>query len=545
MGVYEKEELGFTVLSVIFLLATPSHECSIPPNTNLSQEWIQAITPAQVEQRSCRRYALDLVVNASRYGLKPGLVNTTGSEVSLQTLPLEECNDGWRYSQQYYNSTVVTEFGMVCADQWKQPLSSLIFFAGGLLGCFVCGQLSDRLGRRPVLLGSLLLQTVFSGGLAFAPSWPVFMAFFFMVGFGQASCYIVAFVLGTELLTGGTRVLFSALGLPFCFVFGSMLSPYIAYVLPNWRHLSSAMVASTIACLPFWWMIPESPRWLLSQGHKEDAEKIILSIALENQVEAPANIFCQDKLDKNFSAEKSVNSASFFDLLRTRNVRHITALLWICWLCVHLSYYGLSFITSGLYGNPFLNYFLASAIELPAYLFSWLAAARCPRRVAFVMFGVLGSVSLLLIVFTTNTYPKITLSLVLLGKFGVLAGLSSMYIHTGELFPTIIRNTAMSSCAMLGRVGASLSPYIQHLDVVSPSLPWLVVASLSLLSVLLLFFLPETFKEPLPDAIEQMAKPHSFSLIFRCCSSSKENTDRKLVSVSTVSPVPEVLSTRL
>lgn len=36
-------------------------------------------------------------------------------------------------------------------------------------------------------------------------------------------------------------------------------------------------------------------------------------------------------------------------------------------------------------------------------------------------------------------------------------------------------------------------------------LPWMVVGALSVLSVLLCWFLPETFRQPLPDTIEQLA----------------------------------------
>ncbi|KAJ0033342.1 hypothetical protein NQD34_000449, partial [Periophthalmus magnuspinnatus] len=498
---------GFTILSVIFLLATPPHQCYIPSNSNLSHEWIQAIIPAQEhmflqeEQRSCSRYALDIVMNASLNGLRPGQGNATESEVMLQTLPLEECGDGWSFSQQYFTSTVVTEFNLVCGDQWKQPLSSLIFFLGGLCGCFVCGQLSDRVGRKPVLFSSLLLLGVFGGGLALAPSWPVFMALFFMLGLEQGTIYVVIFVLGSEVLTGKTRVVFSGLALPVFFAFGSMLLPCTAYVLTSWRHLTWAIAASSIACLPFGWVVPESPRWLLSLGHKEDAERILQMAALETQVEAPASIFPPEEV---LLTAFSMESCTFLDLLKTRNIRHITVILWISWLSIYVSNYGLSFSATGLRESPFLTYILVSAIELPSYLFSLLAAAYCRRRMAFIIFGAVAIVGVLPIFLTTDICPTVTLCLVLVCKFGVLVVISCMYIHTGELFPTIIRNTAMSSCAMFGRLGACLSPYLQHLAVVAPSLPWLVLALLPLLTVLLLSFLPETFQEPLPDAIEQM-----------------------------------------
>uniref|UniRef100_A0A3B4FVB5 Major facilitator superfamily (MFS) profile domain-containing protein n=1 Tax=Pundamilia nyererei TaxID=303518 RepID=A0A3B4FVB5_9CICH len=57
---------------------------------------------------------------------------------------------------------------------------------------------------------------------------------------------------------------------------------------------------------------------------------------------------------------------------------------------------------------------------------------------------------------------------------------------------------------MLSRAGSSISPYLLQLAVFYEFLPWMLVGSLSLVSVVLCFFLPETFREPLPDTIDQM-----------------------------------------
>ncbi|XP_015259841.1 PREDICTED: solute carrier family 22 member 5-like [Cyprinodon variegatus] len=103
------------------------------------------------------------------------------------------------------------------------------------------------------------------------------------------------------------------------------------------------------------------------------------------------------------------------------------------------------------------------------------------------------------------------MSLVLLGKFGVLAATGMMYTYTGELSPTVIRNTAMSSCAMFSRVGSSLSPYLLEIAKFNELLPWIIIGVLSLLSVLLCIFLPETFRKPLPDTIEQMPASQWFA----------------------------------
>ncbi|KAJ4932812.1 hypothetical protein JOQ06_029654 [Pogonophryne albipinna] len=468
---------GYNLLSVIFLLAKPSHHCHIPAQSNLSQDWIQASIPLQVaggrlERSSCSRYELDLVQNLSAVGGKPALnwiLNQSSVEVLMSSLKREGCKDGWTYSTEHYESTVVSEFNLVCSDQWKQPLTSLFYFLGGLFGCFISGQISDRFGRKPVLFGAIFALSLFSSAVAFAPSWPVFIALFFMLGMGQITSFIAAFVLGSELLMGSTRVIFSSLCLPCVYVSATLLLPVTAYL---------------------------------------EAELLLRSAALHNRVEAPSVIFIPANVEKETS--EKVESTSILDLLKTANIRNVTLMLWIIWFSLNVSFFGLSFNMSALYGNPFLNYILLTAVELPAYTASWLVARSFPRRLSCISFILLGALALLLIQITLDSNPAITLTLVLLGKFGILAGIAVLYIFTSELSPTVIRNTAMSSCAMFSRVGSSVSPYLLHLAVFNQFLPWIIVGCLSLLSVLVCFFLPETFREPLIDTIEQMPPVHRF-----------------------------------
>ncbi|XP_062259250.1 solute carrier family 22 member 4-like [Platichthys flesus] len=496
---------GYNILSVIFLLASPPHHCKIPSHSNLSQDWIQASIPVQgvgqTERSSCRRFELDLVRNLSAAGSSPdALLNSSREE--------EDCQDQWNYSTEHYQSTVVTEFNLVCRDQWKQPLSSLVYFLGGLCGCFLFGQVADRFGRKPVLFASLAMISIFSCALTFAPSWPVFTVLFFMLGIGQIAGFIVGFVLGSEILIGSARVLFTSLGYPFTYVISMILLTGTAYLVRSWRHLSLIMAVPGLACIPLWWLIPESPRWLLSRGRWQEAELVLKSAALENKVEPPNTIFASAKVEK--ATDQKAESYSILDLLRTSNIRHIMLILWIIWFSESLSYFGVSFNTSSLPGNPYLNYFLLTTVELPAYVTVWLSTRNLPRHLSFISFTLLGLLALLLVQATQHSHPAVTLFLVLLGKYGIMAGNGLMYVYSGELSPTVIRNTAMSSCAMFSRLGSCISPYLLQLAVFYQFLPWIVVAGLSLLSVILCVFLPETFRQPLPDTIQQMAVKQRF-----------------------------------
>ncbi|KAF7643417.1 hypothetical protein LDENG_00240060 [Lucifuga dentata] len=448
---------GYNILSFIFLLDTPTHRCHIPIHANLNQDWVQASIPVQevdgrLERSSCSRYQLDLIQNLSALGWSPD---------ELSDLKQEGCVDGWTYSTEFYQSTVATEFNLVCRDQWKQPLTSLMYFLGGLIGSLVSGPISDRFGRKPVLFGSVFTLSFFSGTLAFAPSWPVFILLFFIVGLGQISSYVVVFVLGSELLIGPSRVLFCSLGLPFVYVFSTFLLPGSAY-----------FVGAGVSSLA-------GVSWVVTGG------------GACSQVEK--------------ASLQGAESLGFLDLLRTRNIRHITLVLWLIWFLMAVCYFGLSFNSTGLHGNLYLNFMLLSAVEFPAYAFSWIGVRSFPRRLSFSAFALLGALSLLLIWSGLSSDPLVTLSLVLLGKFGLLGGSSVLYVFTGELYPTIIRNSALSSCTSFSRLGSSLSPYLLQLMALYDFLPWLVIVLLSLLCAFLCIFLPETLRQPLPDSIQQMA----------------------------------------
>lgn len=67
-----------------------------------------------------------------------------------------------------------------------------------------------------------------------------------------------------------------------------------------------------------------------------------------------------------------------------------------------VSYFGMQFNTSGLSGNPYLNYILLSAVELFAYTASWVAARSFSRRRSYISFTLLGALALLLIQITLS-----------------------------------------------------------------------------------------------------------------------------------------------
>uniref|UniRef100_UPI003AAD9B40 organic cation/carnitine transporter 2-like n=1 Tax=Centroberyx gerrardi TaxID=166262 RepID=UPI003AAD9B40 len=221
-------------------------------------------------------------------------------------------------------------FDLVCADEWKQPLTSALYFLGGLTGCFISGQISDRFGRKPALFGTLASVSVFSVLLAFAPSWPVFAVLFFLLGVGQIANFVTLFVLGSEIMTGSTRLLYTNLALPAFYVLSMALLPATAYLVRNWRHLALVQALPGLACIPLWWLIPESTRWLVSCGRLKEAELLMRSAAAENGVEAPQTIFLRADVEAS-AGPTAPESHSFLDLVRTGSIRRLTLILWLIW----------------------------------------------------------------------------------------------------------------------------------------------------------------------------------------------------------------------
>ncbi|XP_074865883.1 solute carrier family 22 member 4 [Carettochelys insculpta] len=498
---------GFNGMSAVFLAGVPEHRCRLPPGANLSREWLNASIPREVQggregPSRCRRYRLAALANFSALGLQPG------RDVDLSRLEQEKCLDGWEYSRELYRSTIVTEWNLVCDDDWKTPLTTSLFFVGVLTGSFISGQLSDRYGRKTILFATMAVQTSFSFVQVFSTSWEMFTVLFLIVGMGQISNYVVAFILGTEILGKSVRIIFSTLGVCTFFAIGYMLLPLFAYFIRDWRMLLLALTVPGLFCIPLWWFIPESPRWLISQGRFKEAEIIIQKAAKTNGIVAPALLF--DATEMQDLKLQQQQKAYIFDLFRNQNIAVVTVMSLILWMLTSVGYFGLSLSTPNLHGNAYVNCFLSAVVEVPAYIFAWLLLRTLPRRYSISGTLFLGGGVVLFIQLVPADLHVLSVFLVMLGKFGITAAFSMLYVYTAELYPTLVRNMAVGAASMSSRVGSIIAPYFVYLDAYDRFLPYMLMGSLTVLIGILTLFLPESYGNPLPETFEQMLRVKGF-----------------------------------
>jgi putative MFS transporter len=171
--------------------------------------------------------------------------------------------------------------------------SGLILFASGIsapFGSLFYGWLADKIGRRKVMIATVLNFSLATGAMAVTPdgAWVYLAVCRFIVGLGVTGLYSVDITLVQEFVPASKRGWLTGLTttmLPVGVLLGAFLggfaTPYI-----GWRGLFAVGLLPAALTLYIRAWVPESPHWLMRMGRVEDARR---SIAWALQVD-PASI---------------------------------------------------------------------------------------------------------------------------------------------------------------------------------------------------------------------------------------------------------------
>ena len=165
-------------------------------------------------------------------------------------------------------------------------LASSAYLAGAVLGAFFFGWLTDRLGRKKLFFITLAVYLVATAATAFSWNLWSFMLFRFLTGAGIGGEYsainstiqelVPARVRGwTDLVINGSFWVGAAAGAAGSIV---LLDPAVIDPDLGWRlaFLIGAVLGLVIFFMRLW--LPESPRWLMTHGRADEAERIVKDI---------------------------------------------------------------------------------------------------------------------------------------------------------------------------------------------------------------------------------------------------------------------------
>ncbi|XP_021494095.1 solute carrier family 22 member 12 isoform X1 [Meriones unguiculatus] len=431
--------------------------------------------------------------------------NTTAANWSRADT--EPCGDGWVYDHSTFTSTIVTTWNLVCDSQALRPMAQSIYLAGILVGAAVCGHASDRFGRRRVLTWSYFLVSVSGSAAAFVPTLPLYCLFRSLVAFAVAGVMMSSATLLMEWTSSRASALMmtlNALG----FSFGQVLTGSVAYGVRSWRMLQLAVSAPFFLFFVYSWWLPESARWLLTVGKLDQGLQELQRVAAANRKKAEGDTLTIEVLRSAIQEEPSGDQtrAGLGTLLHTPGLRLRTFVSMLCWFAFGFTFYGLALDLQALGSNIFLLQALIGIVDLPVKTGSLLLLNHLGRRHCQAGSLVLSGLCILANILVPHDMGVLRSSLAVLGLGSLGAAFTCVTIFSSELFPTVLRMTAVGLGQVAARGGAILGPLVRLLGLYVSWLPLLVYGTVPVISGLAALLLPETKNLPLPDTIQDIQK---------------------------------------
>lgn len=523
--------IGFHHLSSSFLGVSVGHWCNTTGVDGVAQLQNYGWSSAQIKNYTIPLKSDGEFESCIRYDLSGKTVRSSDFETALSqrggmSLSTVKC-ESIQYDTSEGITSIVTDWNLVCD---RLPLLSTVqgsYMAGVFVGCIVFGWASDKFGRRPTMLVAIVIQICSTIITAFSTNYIMFVAFRFLVAFSVAGVFECGFVLVTEICGLKFRMPFGILT-QFPFGIGAALMPLIAYFVRSWTNLQLCISIPCFLLLSYYWMVPESPRWLIGMGRFDEALKILKGGAKVNKMTLPPDSELLDMMEKvkqaaELEEEEADNPETFKEklldafkeltgLVKTPEMRKRTLNVFFSWLAVAMVYYGLSFNTKNLGGDRYLSSFVSGFVEVPAVVVILPALATLGRvkcySGTFISGGICcGLVAILSFALAKGSYVWATVTIAMIGKFLISMTFAIAYLYTAELFPTPVRNVAVGAASTFARIGSMSAPYIVDLlGAVHAGIPAIIFGIVATLAGLSSLMLPETLNRKMPESVAEVER---------------------------------------
>jgi putative MFS transporter len=382
---------------------------------------------------------------------------------------------GLGYTYDAASSGVVAFLMPVLATLWalsssETGLLGSSTYIGYLFGALTAGHIGDRYGRKVVMMWALGLYCLATLISAFSVNWPEFFALHVVAGYGTGaeSAIIAPFL--SEFVPTKQRGKYVGVVSGF-FSFGFVISALLGLMAPiygGWQWVQIIAALPVLMLLVWRRTIPESPRFLIGQGRRAEAETVVAR--LEREYEATGKTL-PPVADSGAEAAIPVTAARYQGVLastaslfaRGSRSRMISAS--VVWLVQTFAYYGfITWIPSLLVdrgfdiSKSFTFSLLIYIMMVPGYFTAAFLNDRLDRKWVVALYMTGGGLSALGLAFAGGNGAILGAGMAL--SFFLNGVYSGLYSYTPELFPTRIRATGMATVSAIARIGAILSPII-------------------------------------------------------------------------------------
>lgn len=373
-------------------------------------------------------------------------------------------------------------------------------YIGQAIGAIFFGWLAERRGRVFSAKWTVFLMSIMSIACVFSGNFMALFIFRFIQGIGVGGEVPVAASYINELSRAQGRGRFFML-YEMIFPLGLMISAQIgAFVVPSfgWKWMFLIGGIGGLIVFVFFFMLRESPRWLISKGRLDEAERII------EEIEAST--------DKRMPVAKQVSSSTekgdWKELFSTF-YRKRTLIVWGLWFSAYFVSNGLNNWLPSLYNTVYnlpvgdslraaslTNILQTIGVFACAFLIDKVGRKRW-ATIAFVLTGVL--LTALWLSGATSPESVIYLGSAAYGMMGTITVL--LYLYTPEIYPTRMRVIGTAFATAWLRLASAIAPIMIGfiLEVSGVSTIFILFASVTVVGAILAFKMIETREKVLED----------------------------------------------
>jgi len=397
--------------------------------------------------------------------------------------------------------------------------------ASAIVGCIpgvlISGPLSDRFGRKNVLIISAILYLISSIGSAIPPSVAVFYLFRFIGGMGVGAASMASPLYIAEVAPARVRGTLVALN-QLTIITGILMSYIICFflkdvhgALQNWQWMLGSAAAPSLFFLAAMFFLPESPRWLTEKGREAQAMAILARVGGRASAEAQM-VEIKDALDHDRSDSTSGSVWQLFQpgLRLALMIGVVLAVLQqITGINTVIYYSTTTFKDAGMgEGAALLGSVGVGVVNFIMTLIAMALVEKVGRR-PLMIYGPLAmglSLALLGLAFKHHWLSAILLfTFTYVAAFAVSIG-PVLWVVISEIFPTRIRGRAMSFSIVALWIACYLVAFTlpKMFELIGKSgTAWFYAAMCAVMVVFDALFVPETKGRTLEQIEKHWTRP--------------------------------------